>query len=128
MQAQAVVRWLAAVGGSVVAFCAVAVPWGVLSDGGDDPWDVIGPVAGVLAAGVLAALGWWASQAGTSPAGEGASRRVRQSARGRGNITQTGGDQGVQGGSRRRPVREDVRQKARSDGNGGINQVGGDRA
>ncbi|MEU0844329.1 hypothetical protein ABZ370_33305 [Streptomyces sp. NPDC005962] len=126
MQIQAVVRWLAAVVGSVVAFFAVAVPWAVLVDGGDDPWDVIGPVAGVVAAGVLAALGWWASQAGGSGAGEAATRRVRQSARGRGAITQTGGDHGAGARARRRPVREDVRQKARGDGD--IDQVGGNRA
>ncbi|MFJ9251101.1 hypothetical protein [Streptomyces sp. NPDC101776] len=117
------VRWLVAVVGSVGAFLVVAVPWSVLSDGGDDPWDVIGPVAGVVAAGVLAALGWWASQA--SGAG---SRRVRQSARGGGRIKQTGGGHGTGAGVTGGSVREDVRQKARSDGDGDIDQVGGDRA
>lgn len=118
---QAALRWLVAVVGSALAFAGVAVPWAMLSKGGDDPWDVIGPVAGVVAAGVLAALGWWASQAG----GAGV-RRVRQSARGRGGITQTGGSAGA--GSSGAAVREDVRQRARSDGTGNIDQVGGDRA
>ncbi|WP_328839158.1 hypothetical protein [Streptomyces europaeiscabiei] len=119
---RAVVRWLVAVTGSVVAFVAVAVPWAVLSGGGDDPWDVIGPVAGVVAAGVLAALGWWASQASGS-----GSRWVRQSARGRGGIRQTGGSQGAGRGAPGGVGREDVRQKARSDGSGDIDQVGGSR-
>ncbi|WRZ91241.1 hypothetical protein OHB54_20485 [Streptomyces sp. NBC_01007] len=119
---QAAVRWLVAVVGSTVAFAVVAMPWAMLSKGGDDPWDVIGPVAGVVAAGVLAALGWWASQAG----GVG-SRRVRQSARGGGRIRQTGGSQGAGAGSGGAAVREDVRQKARSDGLGDIDQVGGSR-
>ncbi|MGI3203060.1 hypothetical protein ACRJ4W_41475 [Streptomyces sp. GLT-R25] len=113
-------RWLVAVAGSLVAFAVVAVPWAVLSNGGDDPWDVIAPVAGVVAAGVLAALGWWASQAGGS-----GTRRVRQSARGRGGIRQTGGSVG--GGAPSGAVGEDVRQKARGDGGGDIDQVGGDR-
>ncbi|MFF9277576.1 hypothetical protein [Streptomyces griseosporeus] len=105
---------------SVLAFFVVAVPWAVLSDGGDDPWEVIGPVAGVVAAGVLAALGWWASQAGG-----GATRTVRQSARGRGSgtIRQTAGNAGGTPGLARP---ENVRQKAR--GGGDIDQVGGDRA
>jgi hypothetical protein len=120
---QATVRWLVAVAGSLGAFLAVAVPWAVLWDGGDDPWDVIGPVAGVAAAGTLAALGWWASQAG----GAGV-RRVRQSARGRGAIWQTGGSHGAGAGAQSGAVREDVRQKARSDGSGDIDQVGGNRA
>ncbi|MGW1670646.1 hypothetical protein [Streptomyces sp. NPDC002324] len=111
-----------AVGGSALAFAVVAVPWAVLSEG-DDPWDVIAPVAGVVAAGVLAALGWWASQAG----GAGV-RRVRQSARGGGRITQTGGSTGAGAASPGAAVREDVRQKARSDGTGDIDQVGGNRA
>jgi hypothetical protein len=112
-----------AVAGSVLAFAAVAVPWAVLSEGGDDPWGVIGPVGGVVAAGVLAALGWWASQVG-----EAGARRVRQSARGGGRIRQTGGSTGAGVGSRGGAVREDVRQKARSDGTGDIDQVGGGRA
>ncbi|QPP07685.1 hypothetical protein G4Z16_16235 [Streptomyces bathyalis] len=119
-------RWLAAVAGSTMGFLVVSVPWALLSEGGDDPWDVIGPVAGVVAAGVLAALGSWASQAGASPPGGSAVRRVRQSARGRGSVTQTGGDHGAGSAARRRPGREDVRQKAR--GGGDIDQVGGDRA
>lgn len=119
----AAVRWLVAVVGSIGAFLAVSVPWAVLSDGGDDPWDVIGPVAGVVAAGVLAALGWWASQAGGA-----GTRRVRQSARGGGRIKQTGGSHGTGAGSPGGAVREDVRQKARSNGNGDIDQVGGNRA
>ncbi|MEU9333292.1 hypothetical protein AB0D49_09020 [Streptomyces sp. NPDC048290] len=114
----AAVRWLVAVVGSAAAFAVVAVPWAVLVDGGSDPWDVIGPVAGLVAAGTLAALGWWAAQGGGT-------RRVRQSARGRGGIRQTGGNAGVpgpgSGGS------ADVRQRARSDGPGDIDQVGGDR-
>ncbi|MFD9461407.1 hypothetical protein [Streptomyces sp. NPDC060027] len=118
---QAAVRWLVAVAGSLVAFGAVAVPWAVSSEGGDDPWDVIGPVAGVIAAGVLAALGWWASQAGGS-----GTRRVRQSARGRGGVRQTGGSVGS--GAPAGAVGEDVRQKARSDGGGDIDQVGGNRS
>jgi hypothetical protein len=126
MQDHAVVRWLVAMVVSVAAFFVVAVPWAVLSDGGNDPWDVIGPVAGVVAAGVLAALGWWASQAGSPGVGSTGVRRVRQSARGGGNITQTGGDHRTGAGRRRRPAQEDVRQKARGDGD--INQVGGDRA
>lgn len=120
---QAAVRWLVAVASSVVAFLVVAVPWAVLSDGGNDPWDVIGPVAGVVAAGVLAALGWWASQAGGS-----GMRRVRQAARGHGGIRQTGGSHGVGPGAPGGAVREDVRQRARSDGSGDIDQVGGNRA
>lgn len=117
------VRWLVAVAGSVVAFLAVAVPWAVLSEESDDPWDVIGPVAGVVAAGVLAALGWWASQAGGC-----GTRRVRQSARGRGGVRQTGGSHGAGIGASEGAVPEDVRQKARSDGSGDIDQVGGSRA
>jgi hypothetical protein len=120
---QAALRWLVAVAGSALAFAVVAVPWAMLSKGGDDPWDVIGPVAGVAAAGVLAALGWWASQAGGSGA-----RRVRQSARGGGAIRQTGGSQNSMARARGGVVREDVRQKARSDGSGDIDQVGGHRA
>ncbi|MFJ7044159.1 hypothetical protein ACIQVC_12255 [Streptomyces sp. NPDC101112] len=111
-----------AVVGSALAFAVVAVPWAVLSEG-DDPWDVIAPVAGVVAAGVLAALGWWASQAG----GAGMRRRVRQSARGGGRITQTGGNMGTGAASSGTAVSEDVRQKARSDGRGKIDQVGGNR-
>lgn len=117
------VRWLVAVAGSVGAFLVVAVPWAILSDGGDDPWDVIGPVAGVVAAGVLAALGWWASQTGG-----GGTRRVRQSARGGGRIRQTGGSHGTGPGTSGGAVHEDVRQKARNDGSGDIDQVGGNRA
>ncbi|MZE78199.1 hypothetical protein [Streptomyces xinghaiensis] len=120
---QTALRWLVAVVGSAAAFAAVAVPWAVLSKGGGDPWDVIGPVAGLVAAGVLAALGWWASQAG-----EVGGRRVRQSARGGGRITQTGGSAGTGAGSPGAAVREDVRQKARSNGTGDIDQVGGNRA
>lgn len=120
---QAALRWLVAVVGSALAFAVVAVPWAVLSTGGDVPWDVISPVAGVVAAGVLAALGWWASQAGGA-----GTRRVRQSARGGGRIRQTGGSQGVGAGSPGAAVGEDLRQKARSDGAGDIDQVGGDRA
>lgn len=119
---QAVVRWLVAVAGAGLAFAGVAVPWAVLVEGGDDPWDVIGPVAGVAAAGVLAALGWWASQVGGA-----GTRRVRQSARGGGRVRQTGGSHGVGAGSPGAVVGEDVRQKARSDGAGDIDQVGGDR-
>ncbi|MFE0363687.1 hypothetical protein [Streptomyces griseoaurantiacus] len=119
---QTALRWLAAVAGSILAFAVVAVPWAVLSEGADDPWDVIGPVAGVAAAGVLAALGWWASQA----SGTGA-RRVRQSARGGGRITQTAGSTGAGTGSPAAAMGEDVRQKARSDGTGDIDQVGGNR-
>ncbi|MCI3240891.1 hypothetical protein [Streptomyces spinosisporus] len=83
-------------------------------------------MAGVVAAGVLAALGWWATQAAGAGQGGAGIRRVRQSARGTGNITQTGGDRGTGAGRRRRLSEEDVRQKARGDGD--IDQVGGDRA
>lgn len=122
---QAAARWFGAVVVSVLAFFVVAVPWAVLSDGGDDPWDVIGPVAGVVAAGVMAALGWWASQAGTPAAGSSPTRKVRQSARGRRNITQTAGDRGTVPPTRRRLLWESIRQKAR--GRGDIDQVGGNR-
>ncbi|MFF9902896.1 hypothetical protein ACF1HU_05800 [Streptomyces olivaceus] len=105
---------------SVAAFFVVAVPWAVLSPGGDDPWEVIGPVGGVVAAGVLAALGWWASQAGG-----GSERRVRQSARAAENVRQTAGNSRAVGRTERRPVREDVRQRAR--GGGDVDQVGGNR-
>ncbi|WDI18352.1 hypothetical protein PS783_12485 [Streptomyces enissocaesilis] len=121
----AALRWVVAVATSVAAFFAVAVPWSVLSAGGDDPWDVIGPVAGVVAAGVLAALGWWASQAGAS-GGSGPVRRVRQSARAKGRVRQTAGSYGTSAGSGRRPLRESVRQKAR--GGGDVDQVAGDRS
>ncbi|MGJ5759594.1 hypothetical protein [Streptomyces galbus] len=121
----AVVRWLVAVASSVLAFFVVAVPWAMVSGGGKDPWEVIGPVAGVVAAGVLAAVGWWAAQAGAAPAGASPTRTVRQSARGQGNVTQTGGDRGGAAASRR-VRRESVRQKAR--GGGDIDQVGGNRA
>ncbi|MFF1397511.1 hypothetical protein ACFVZD_27320 [Streptomyces sp. NPDC058287] len=124
----AVLRWLTAVVGSLAAFFLVAAPWAVLSQGGEDPWDVIGPVAGVVAAGVLAALGWWASQAGGAGTAGGEVRRVRQSARGGGSITQTAGDHGTGARARRRLAREDVRQKARGKGAGNIDQTGGDRA
>ncbi|MFD8302988.1 hypothetical protein ACFV29_11655 [Streptomyces sp. NPDC059690] len=84
---------------------------------------MIAPVAGVVATGVLAALGWWASQAN----GTGV-RRVRQSARGGGRITQTGGSTGASAASPGAVASEDVRQKARSDGTGDVDQVGGNRA
>lgn len=118
-------RWVVAVVASVAAFFAVAVPWSLLSAGGDDPWDVIGPVAGVVAAGVLAALGWWASQTGV-PGGGGPVRRVRQSARAKGKVKQTAGSHGASGRSGRRPLRESIRQKAR--GGGDVDQVAGDRS
>ncbi|MFD4140307.1 hypothetical protein [Streptomyces sp. NPDC058572] len=121
----AVLRWGAAVVASMAAFFAVAVPWAVLAGGGDDPWDVIGPVAGVVAAGVLAALGWWASQAGSSGGGAPA-RTVRQSARAEGSVKQTAGNHGTGGRAGRRPVRENIRQKAR--GGGDVDQVAGDRS
>ncbi|WP_381552881.1 hypothetical protein [Streptomyces eurythermus] len=121
----AALRWVVAVVASVAAFFAVAVPWAVLSSGGHDPWEVIGPVAGVVAAGVLAALGWWASQTGASASG-GPVRTVRQSVRAKGNIRQTAGSHGVSGRTGRRPMRESVRQKGR--GGGDVDQVGGDRA
>lgn len=119
---QAAVRWLVTVVCSAMAFGVVAVPWAVLSPGGDDPWDVIGPVAGVVAAGALASLSWWASQAGN-----GMTRRVQQRARGGGNIRQTGGSHGMGDGLPGAAVGEDVRQKARADGGGDIDQVGGNR-
>ncbi|MEU6812982.1 hypothetical protein ABZ920_29185 [Streptomyces sp. NPDC046831] len=121
----AAVRWVVAVVASVAAFFAVAVPWAVLSSGRHDPWDVIGPVGGVVAAGVLAALGWWASQAG-APAGGGPERTVRQSARAEGNVRQTAGNDRAVGRAGRRPMREKIRQKGR--GGGDVDQVGGDRA
>ncbi|MEV7285579.1 hypothetical protein AB0O01_13600 [Streptomyces sp. NPDC093252] len=129
----AVVRWLVAVVGSAAAFAVVAVPWAVLVEGGDDPWDVIGPVAGVAAAGTLAALGWWASQATGGPGVRRVRRvrRVRQSARGGGRIRQTGGSAGTSGstgsGSTGSSGPTDIRQRARSNGSGDIDQVGGDR-
>lgn len=116
------VRWLIAVLSSVASFVLVAAPWATLSEGEGDRWEVITPVAGVVSAGVLAALGWWATQSHQTE-----TRRVWQSARGRGDIKQTGNNQGTRG----RPggtVREDVRQKARSNGTGDIDQVGGNRA
>ncbi|MFI9317397.1 hypothetical protein ACIG0B_29535 [Streptomyces althioticus] len=121
----AALRWVVAVVASVAAFFAVAVPWSVLSAGGDDPWDVIGPVAGVVAAGVLAALGWWASQTG-APGGDGPVRRVRQSARATGKVKQTAGSHGTPTRSGRRPLRESIWQKAR--GGGDVDQVAGDRS
>ncbi|MEU5250790.1 hypothetical protein [Streptomyces longwoodensis] len=120
----AALRWFVAVVASVAAFFVVAVPWAVLSSGGHDPWEVIGPVGGVVAAGVLAALGWWASQAG-APAGDGSRRTVCQSARAKRNVRQTAGNQGTAGRPARRPMRESIRQKGR--GGGGVDQVGGDR-
>ena len=121
----AALRWVVAVMASVAAFFAVAVPWAVLSSGGRDPWEVIGPVGGVVAAGVLAALGWWASQAGVA-AGGGPGRTVRQSARAKGHVRQTAGSVGTSVRTGRRPVRENIRQKGR--GGGDVDQVGGDRA
>ncbi|SBT96015.1 hypothetical protein GA0115233_12153, partial [Streptomyces sp. DI166] len=127
MRARAVGRWAVAVVGSVMAFFAVAVPWAVVSEGGDDPWDVIGPVAGVVAAGVLAALGFWSAQgAGATGARRVTTLHVRQSARGRGGIKQTGRDHGA-GARSRRPEHMDVRQRARGDGTGDIDQVGDSR-
>ncbi|MFE5812752.1 hypothetical protein ACFQ6S_04915 [Streptomyces sp. NPDC056479] len=120
----AVLRWLVAVVASVAAFFAVAVPWAVLSSGGGDPWEVIGPVAGVVAAGVLAGVGWWASQTG-APGGTGPVRTVRQSAHTKGNVRQTAGSIGASGRAGRRPMRESIRQKGR--GGGDVDQVGGDR-
>ncbi|MCF2531893.1 hypothetical protein [Yinghuangia soli] len=108
--------------GSLAMFAVVAVPWAVLSDGGDDPWDVIGPVAGVAAAGALAGLGWWAAQAGVA----GTTRRVRQDAQGPGAIRQTGGNRGAGAGASGAGGPEDIRQRAR--GGGDIDQVGGNRA
>lgn len=124
MLEQSAARWGLAVGGSIAAFGVVALPWAAATGWGGAPWEVIGPVAGVVAAGVLAALGWWATQA--SPAGSGGGvRRVRQTARSRGGtIRQTAGTQGS-GTSRRRPAREDIQQTARGDGD--IDQVAGDR-
>lgn len=119
----AAARWSVAVAASVAAFFVVAVPWAVISEG-PDPWDVIGPVAGVVAAGVLAALGWWASQAGTAAGGT--TRTVRQSVRARGDVRQTAGDQGAASTTGPRPARERIRQKAR--GGGDIDQVGGNRS
>jgi hypothetical protein len=121
----AAVRWVVAVVASVAAFFAVAVPWAVVSAGGDDPWDVIGPVAGVVAAGVLAALGWWASQAAAPGGGGAAVRRVRQSARAEGDVRQTAGSHGTSSRPGRRPLRESIRQRAR--GGGDVDQVAGDR-
>ncbi|MER7924879.1 hypothetical protein ABTY96_17410 [Streptomyces sp. NPDC096057] len=121
----AALRWVVAVVASVAAFFVVAVPWAVLSSGGHDPWEVIGPVGGVVAAGVLAALGWWASQA-SAPVGGGPKRTVRQSARAKGNIRQTAGSDGAVGRAGRRPMRQSIRQKGR--GGGDVDQVGGDRA
>lgn len=121
----ATLRWVVAVVASVAAFFAVAVPWSVLSTGGNDPWDVIGPVAGVIAAGVLAAVGWWASQA-TASGGNRPVRRVRQSARAKGNVKQTAGGHGASARSGRRPQWESIRQKARSGGD--VDQVAGDRS
>lgn len=120
----AALRWVVAMVASVAAFFAIAVPWSVLSAGGHDPWDVIGPVAGVVAAGVLAALGWWASQAGSSGGG-GPVRRVRQAACAKGTVKQTAGSHGTPARSGRRPLRESIRQKAR--GGGDVDQVAGDR-
>jgi hypothetical protein len=119
----AALRWVVAVVASVAAFCVVAVPWAVLSAGGGDPWEVIGPVAGVVAAGVLAAVGWWASQAGAS--GGGPVRTVRQSARAKRSVRQTAGNHGAAGRAGRRSVRESIRQNGR--GGGDVDQVGGDR-
>ncbi|WP_199551767.1 hypothetical protein [Streptomyces sp. N35] len=121
----AALRWITAVAGSAAAFLLVAVPWASLAPGGDDPWDVIGPVAGVVAAGALAALGWWATRADATTGG--GVRRVHQSARGGGDITQTAGDHGTGAGRRRRPARENVRQKAGGKGTGTIDQTGGNR-
>lgn len=121
----AALRWVVAVVASVAAFFAVAVPWAVLSPGGRETWEVIGPVAGVVAAGVLAALGWWASQTGVS-AGGGLARTVRQTARAQGNVRQTAGNDGASGRAGRRPMRENIRQKGR--GGGDVDQVSGDRA
>lgn len=127
-------RWTVAVVASVLTFFLVAVPWAFAVPGGDDPWDVISPVAGVAAAGVLAGLGRWASQA-ASPTGEGngaaaPAGTVHQTARttGNGTIRQTGGNQGrVPGSTRHRtPPATSVRQDA--SGSGTIDQVGGDRA
>ncbi|WP_158708108.1 hypothetical protein [Streptomyces sp. NRRL F-2890] len=113
-----------AVTGSLAGFGAMALPWAAATGWGRAPWEVIGPAAGVVATGVLAALGWWATQA--SPPGPGGGvRRVRQTARSRGrNIRQTAGSQCTIRGSRR-PAHEDIRQTARGDGD--IDQVAGDR-
>ncbi|MBL3671040.1 hypothetical protein JL475_34900 [Streptomyces sp. M2CJ-2] len=110
------VRWILAVTASVLVFFLVAAPWAFLVPGGDDPWDVIAPVAGVAAAGTLAGFGWWATQGGSGT--------VHQSAEttGTGNINQVGGSQGGVGG----PPPASVRQKAKGGGN--ITQVGGNRS
>ncbi|MFF3710279.1 hypothetical protein [Streptomyces phaeochromogenes] len=110
------VRWILAVAASVLVFFLIAVPWAFLVPGGDDPWDVIAPVAGVAAAGVLAGLGWWATQGGSGS--------VYQSAEttGTGDIEQIGGSRGGTAG----PSPASVRQKAKGGGN--INQVGGNRS
>ncbi|MCK1812781.1 hypothetical protein MTQ13_00550 [Streptomyces sp. XM4011] len=113
-----------AVAGSAAGFGVVAVPWAAATGWGGAPWEVIGPVACVVAAGVLAALGWWATQVSPAEPGGGV-RRVRQTARSSGGIIrQTAGNQGA-GTRRRRPAREDIRQTARGDGD--IDQVAGDR-
>ncbi|MEV7645185.1 hypothetical protein AB0O32_35245 [Streptomyces rubiginosohelvolus] len=108
-------RWVLAVVGSVLVFFLIAVPWAFVVPGGDDPWDLIAPVAGVAAAGTLAGLGWWATQGGAGT--------VHQSAEttGTGEINQVGGSQGGTAG----PPLTSVRQKAKGGGN--INQVGGNR-
>ncbi|MCS0637548.1 hypothetical protein NX801_18135 [Streptomyces sp. LP05-1] len=110
------VRWFLAVAASVLVFFLIAVPWALVVPGGDDPWDVIAPVAGVFAAGALAGLGWWAAQGGSG--------NVYQSAEttGTGDIEQIGGNRGGTAGSS--PA--SVRQKAKGGGN--INQVGGNRS
>jgi hypothetical protein len=120
-----VLRWFVAVVASAAAFFAVAVPWAVLSRGGNDPWDVIAPVAGVVAAGVLAALSWWASHAAASGTGN-SERTVRQSARAKGAVKQTAGNLGRAGSAGSRPVRETIRQRAH--GGGDVDQVAGDRS
>jgi hypothetical protein len=79
----------------------------------------------VIAAGVLAALGRWASQPGASGGG-GPVRKVRQSARAGGSVKQTAGSHGASARSGRRPLLESVRQKAR--GGGDVDQVAGDRS
>ncbi|MFF1904930.1 hypothetical protein [Kitasatospora sp. NPDC058218] len=130
----AATRWTIAVLGSVVTF-GVLLGVGRLADfgwlpDGDAGWGVLSALAAVGAAGVLAALGWWASQTTPAPAPP---RTVDQRAKAtdRAQVEQVAGDRFAPGaggpsGTAGTPPTS-VRQNAAASGDARIVQAGGDQ-
>ncbi|MFE2722353.1 hypothetical protein [Kitasatospora sp. NPDC059327] len=132
----AATRWTIAVLGSVVAFGALLgvgrlADFGWLPDG-EAGWGVLSALAAVGAAGVLAALGWWASQTTPSPAPTPA-RTVDQRAEAtdRAQVEQVAGHRfapgagGAAGTGGAPPT--SVQQNATAGGDARIVQTGGDQ-